>query len=132
HELCAGPGYMPCNASLRRAMKETDLVILLGHHFEFDLDFGGGINSGTEIVQIAMDQELLHRNRKATLAINAKPSAVVNLLADANTPPIDMAWTKTVIEGWHAEYEAQKGEDDASGLHPVTAVDAVRGALPDD
>src|SRR5690606_30152486 len=131
HELCAGPGYMPCNATLRKAMKESDLVILLGHHFEFDLDFGAGIDEGTEIVQIAMDQEMLHRNRKASLAINAKPSAIANLLADADTPQIDTAWTKGVVESWHAEYDAQKGEDDATGLHPVTAVDAVRGALPD-
>jgi len=36
-----------------------------------------------------------------------------------------------VVESWNAEFAAQKGEDDQTGLHPITAVDAVREAMPD-
>jgi len=131
HPLCAGPGYTPCNSSLRSALQEADLIILLGHHFEFDLDFGSAIPVTTEIVQVAMDQELLHRNRRASLAIAASPSAFVELLAQSEMPSFDEAWTRGVVESWNAEFAAQKGEDDQTGLHPITAVDAVREAMPD-
>ncbi|WP_164730464.1 thiamine pyrophosphate-binding protein [Pelagibacterium montanilacus] len=132
HALCAGPGYTPCNGALRRALKESDLVILLGHHFEFDLEFGSTIPDGTEIVQIAPDQEVLHRNRRASLAIASTASAFVEALAGADTGELDKDWIEGVIAEWHVEFDGQKGEDDESGLHPVNAVDAVRAAMPDD
>ncbi len=40
HALWAGVAYVPANVTLRRALGEADLVILLGHHFEADLDYG--------------------------------------------------------------------------------------------
>src|SRR5262249_21433762 len=39
HSLWVGPGYVPCNSTLRKTLSESDLILLLGHSFEFDLDF---------------------------------------------------------------------------------------------
>jgi len=131
HELWAGPGYAPCNGALRRGLAEADLVILLGHHFEFDLEFGDNVGKGTRIVQVASDAELLHRNKRADLAIQSSPSSVVEALASAAVGSFDRAWIDGLIAEWRAERESQSGEGDNTGMHPITAIDAVCAAMPE-
>ena len=65
HALWAGPGYSPCNPALRAALAEADLVLLFGHTFEFDLDYGRAIAPGATIVQSNLDADMVGRNRGA-------------------------------------------------------------------
>lgn len=132
HEHWAGPGYTPCNAALRRALGESDCLILVGHHFEFDLEFGATVGERTQVIQVCSDTELLHRNRRADLAIAASPSSFFDVLADAPVMDVDLAWVAALLEEWGREREAQLGADGAEGLHPVAAIDAVSEAAPDD
>ncbi|MBW3095852.1 thiamine pyrophosphate-binding protein [Pseudohoeflea coraliihabitans] len=132
HAQCAGPGYAPCNATLRQALKDSDCVLVLGHHFEFDLEFGDKLGEGVKVIQVASDPELLHRNRKADVAIAAAPSSFVEQLADLDPMPVDKSWVEKVVAAWQAERESQLGEGNDKGLHPVAAVDAVSGAAPDE
>src|SRR5699024_7756369 len=43
-----GPAYIPCNPVFAGALEEADLVLLLGHHWEFDLEFGESICPDTQ------------------------------------------------------------------------------------
>ena len=131
HEFWAGPGYAPCNGALRRALAESDCIILVGHHFEFDLEFGDSVGSGATIVQVCSDPELLHRNRRADIAVLASPSSFMPILADAPTMEVDKSWVSSVIADWRKEREAQRGADGNEGLHPVAAIDAVAEAAPE-
>jgi acetolactate synthase I/II/III large subunit len=132
HALAIGPGYVPCNATLRRALREADHVFLIGHHFEFDLEFGDNLGAQTKVVQIASDPDLLHRNRRADLAVPAAPGHVVGILAEADPAPTESAWANGIVGLWQEEWKAQCGACGEDGaLHPVAAVDAVTEAAPD-
>ncbi|PVH28459.1 thiamine pyrophosphate-binding protein [Pararhodobacter oceanensis] len=132
HPNWAGPGYVPCNETLRDALKEADRVFVLGHHFEFDLGFGDGLGEDVRVIQIASDPELLHRNRRADLAIAASPAWAVSAAHGAGIKAKDGAWTKKLTAAWQAERAAQLGEGDANGIHPVAAIDAVSDAAPEE
>jgi acetolactate synthase-1/2/3 large subunit len=133
HPLWAGPAYVPANATLKRALGEADLVIVLGHHFEFDLGFGEGVNGDARIVQCCVEPDLLSRNRRATLALLASSSAVAGFMATLPSREADASWIGATAAAWRDEREAQAGDDPASlPLHPVAAVDAVVSAMPED
>lgn len=132
HPLCIGPGYSPCNATLRRAMREADCIVLVGHHFEFDLEFGAGVGKGATIVQVASDPELLHRNRRADIAVAASPSSFFSMLAQAPAMKVEKRWSEALAQEWQAERDAQGENGSESGLHPVAVVDAVTAAAPED
>ena len=129
-ERFAGPGYTACNATLRRALTEADCIFLVGHHFEFDLEFGETLGPDTRVVQVACDTELLHRNHRADLAVAAGPSAFFEVLAEAPAMQPDSAWVSSVLADWATEWNAQRGDGDNSGIHPIVAVDAVTDAAP--
>jgi acetolactate synthase-1/2/3 large subunit len=130
HARWMGPAYAPCNATLRRAMKEADCIVLLGHHFEFDLEFGDGVGADARIIQVCSDQELLHRNRRADVAVAASPAAFVDMLAGMEPLKADRTWSDGLVAAWKKERDAQLGEGSPSGLHPIAAVDAVSEAAP--
>lgn len=131
HPNCAGPAYTPCNATLRAAFQKADRIFLLGHHFEFDLSFGDTVGDQARIIQIASDPELLHRNRRADLAIAANPGHVLAALRQASLTAKDSDWTKDLAAAWQAERTAQLGAGDQNGIHPIAAIDAVSNAVPD-
>lgn len=131
HNLCVGPGYVPCNKTLERALAEADLVILLGHHFEFDLEFGRPLGPDTRVMQCVIDPERLGRNRKTDYGAVASASSFVDMLAECAASKIDRSWVDGLAHAWRAERELQL-ERSASGdsLHPVAAIDAVLSTLP--
>jgi acetolactate synthase-1/2/3 large subunit len=131
HRLCIGPGYSPCNATLRRALLEADCIFIIGHHFEFDLEYGDRIGAQARVVQVASDTDLLHRNRRADLAVAASPGNVVSLLAEAAAASTEQGWVDELVSQWQEEWRAQLGDNDKDGaLHPVAAIDAVIEAAP--
>ncbi|MBI1385078.1 MAG: hypothetical protein GC150_09230 [Rhizobiales bacterium] len=132
HPFWMGPGYSPCNETLRRALAEADGVFLIGHHFEFDLEFGDKLGRATRVTQIASDPELLHRNRRAELAIPASPASVVEHFLAAAPGAVDRDWVDGMLASWRAERASQLVENNGGALHPVAAVDAVVTAAPDD
>jgi acetolactate synthase-1/2/3 large subunit len=131
HNLCIGPGYIPCNKTLARALTEADLVILLGHHFEFDLEFGRVVGPNTRVMQCVIHPERLGRNRKTDYGAVASASSFVEMMAECTATQIDRRWVDGLAQAWHAERDAQL-ERSAGGdaLHPVAAIDAVLATLP--
>ncbi|MBI5110474.1 MAG: thiamine pyrophosphate-binding protein [Rhodovulum sp.] len=130
HAQWIGPGYAPCNGTLRRALAEADCILMVGHHFEFDLEFGDTVGADARIVQVCSDRALLHKNRRADLAIPASASQFVATLAEAPAMATDRAWASGLAAAWRQERDAQRGESDNQGLHPIAAVDAVTAAAP--
>lgn len=133
HPLCIGPGYIPCNKTLRRGLQEADLVILFGHHFEFDLEFGRPLGQETRVLQCVVDPEKLGRNRQADFGAIASPAAFVDMLADVRAENVDRTWVDGLASAWRAERGGQFDTSEKSDpLHPVAAVDAVLSSLPED
>jgi acetolactate synthase-1/2/3 large subunit len=133
HPLWAGAAYVPANATLRTALAEADLVILLGHHFEADLGYGEGVADDAEVVQCSVDPASIGRNRRATVNVVAAPSAAVAFMAGLAPGPVDRGWVEATVAAWRDEREAQAGDDPTSlPIHPVAAVDAVLAAMPED
>jgi acetolactate synthase-1/2/3 large subunit len=133
HPLCIGPGYIPCNETLRRGLQEADLLVLLGHHFEFDLEFGRSLGPATRVMQCVVDPEKLGRNRKADFGAIASPTAFVAMLADVRVDKLDRNWVDGLASAWRTERDTQlDGTGKSEPLHPIAAVDAVLASLPDD
>jgi acetolactate synthase-1/2/3 large subunit len=130
HPLCAGPGYVPCNATLRRALAESDLVLLLGHSFEFDLDYGNGVAGGATIVQCVMDQEQLGRNKPSDIGFLSAPGAFIDAVESFRFGSLDRAWVDGIVQAWRHEWDQQIApEKNADALHPLEAVDAIVKAM---
>jgi acetolactate synthase-1/2/3 large subunit len=133
HRLWAGVAYVPANVTLRTALAEADLVILLGHHFEAELGYGESVAHDAEIVQCSFDPASIGRNRRATVDVVAAPSAAVAFMKGLAPGPVDRGWVEAIVAAWRDEREAQAGDDPtAPPIHPVAAVDAVLEAMPED
>src|SRR5690625_2281374 len=77
-----GPAYIPCNPVLAAALEEADLVLLLGHHWEFDLEFGESIGPDTQVIQVHRDAAFFGRNGRADLQIHADVGPFLDALQD--------------------------------------------------
>ena len=131
HQLCLGPACVFAHKSLQQTFKEADLVFLLGHHMESDLDFGAAVSKDAVVIQCYPDVEYLGRNRHSNIATPAGVRPVVDLLLDLAPLKIDRAWAKDAAAAWRADRAGQAGNDGADApLHPVTVVDAVVDAMP--
>lgn len=132
HPNCIGPGYCPCNETLRRALAETDFVLLLGHSFEFDLDYGKTIAAGATLVQSTLDPEILGKNRAVDFGLICSPADLLGALGDVAFPSADFRWVRALSGAWRAERSAQRDGVATGPLHPIDAVDAVVEASPPD
>ncbi len=131
HELCLGPACVFAHKSLQQALKEADLVVLLGHHMEADLDFGASVGENAVVVQCYPDVEYLGRNRRSDIATLAGVKPVVELLLGLPPLEIDRAWVEGAATAWRADWAGQAGDDATElPLHPVAVIDAVINAMP--
>ena len=134
HPLCGGVGYVGANRSLRAILGEADLLLLLGHDFEFDLDFGDFVRRELRVVQVHPEASLLDRNVAADLSIQSTAEAALRaLLPRTSRTSVDEAWADGVGAAWRGERE-QLSLEGAGGepLHPVRLVQLVAEAAPKD
>ena len=130
-----GPGYLPCNPVLARAMREAETVVLLGHHWEFDLDFGAGVGEHTTVVQVDPDAARLRRNGPVHVAVNCSAGGFVEAWSRGETGSgkHPSPWVRELVGAWreHREHTSQAARSSVAGLHPVTLVEAVAAGAPD-
>ena len=136
HPQSIGPGYIPCNTVLQRALTEADSVVLLGHHWEFDLEFGSGIGASTRVIQVDPDHGRLGRNGRVDVAVNSSAGGFLAAIKPALSgiaSNADATWVKELAGAW-LEHRSQTSEaaGGGSGLHPVTLVEAVAEAAGPD
>ncbi len=133
HEQYCGFGCVFSNQTVARAFAEADLVFLLGHHLETDLDFGRAVSPEATVVQCYPDVEYLGRNRRSDVATMAGVGAVTDALLDMEPMVPDRDWVAATAAAWRAEHEGLGGGDAADKpLHPVAVFDAVHAAMPED
>jgi acetolactate synthase-1/2/3 large subunit len=132
HHMWAGPGYSPCNPALRRALAEADLVVLAGHTFEFDLDYGKAISPHATVIQSNVDADMIGRNRTADFGYVCSAGHLIDALAAMSFAAVERSWVDGVVAAWREERASQIGAHTSGPLHPVAAVDAVVAAMPDD
>jgi acetolactate synthase-1/2/3 large subunit len=132
HDLWAGPGYCPCNGAFRSALAEADLVMLIGHTFEFDLDYGRPVAPSAKIIQCNHDAEAIGRNRKADFGFVSAANLLIDALTAMPFAAVDKAWVNKVTSAWRMERTAQLDSSGQTPLHPVAAIDAVIDAMPPD
>ncbi|HVM13466.1 MAG TPA: thiamine pyrophosphate-binding protein [Egibacteraceae bacterium] len=132
HPLFMGPGYLPNNAVLRHAVGTADLVILLGHFFDFDLGFGEGLSPDTTVVQVHPDPTVLGRNVVPHLGIASSSAALLERALDIQPAARDEEWVGTLPREWREQRAtlSTKGADHSDGIHPLALVDAVVDAMP--
>ncbi|MGO1973093.1 MAG: thiamine pyrophosphate-binding protein [Propionibacteriaceae bacterium] len=130
-----GPGYVPANPVLGEALAEADLVVLLGHHWEFDLEFGAGIGPDTSVVQVHRDAAQLGRNGRVDLAICSDVGPFLRALDEVDAEQLDPDWVTGRVAAWQrhqdsiTEDAAVEVAEDARA-HPIRVVDAVVQAAP--
>ncbi len=133
HPRSIGPAYVPCNPVLEQALAEADTVLLLGHHWEFDLEFGAGVGPHTTVIQVDPDASRLGRNGPVDLAVCASAAGFLADLAQRDsTRPGDASWAEDLAEQWRSHRDRTAADAQAGGpvLHPVTMVEAVADAAP--
>lgn len=132
HDLWAGPGYCPCNAAFRSALAEADLIMLIGHMFEFDLDYGRSVAPSAKVIQCNRDADAIGRNRRADFGFACGAAVLIDALAAMSFAAVDRAWVDGVTNAWRQERAAQLQSPGQTPLHPVEAIDAVIDAMPPD
>lgn len=135
HPQSIGPGYIPCNKVLSRAVGEADTILLLGHHWEFDLEFGAGVGRSTTVVQVDPDAARLRRNGPVDVTVNASVGGFLAALRphlDGVPESVDSAWVKDLVASWQ-DHRASTSTDASAAplLHPVTLVETVAEAAPE-
>lgn len=84
----AGRGTLPmdhphCFKSARgKALKEADVVVMIGTQLDFRLKYGQGWNPDGKLIQIENDPAELNHNRQAEVAICADSRLVLEALAE--------------------------------------------------
>lgn len=84
-----GRGTLPAdhpqalNHARKRALRGTDLVVLIGTPLDFRIGFGAGINPKAKIIQIDRDPTQFNKNRAVDVALSGSADRVLAQLADA-------------------------------------------------
>jgi acetolactate synthase-1/2/3 large subunit len=137
-----GPGYVPCNPVLAQALVEADTVVLLGHHWEFDLEFGSGVGHRATVVQVIPDSARAGRNGRVDVPVIANVGGFLTGLATLvgseaagdRVPATDQEWVRGLVSDWRTHRDRTTAQAASAGepaLHPVTLVGAVEAAAPD-
>ena len=136
HPLYFGPGYIAANPVLKEALKETDLLILIGHRLDFDLNFGNitSLNNKAKIIQVDIDGSEIGRYRPVQ----------VGIVSDAQSALVHLTRKEFVVErqstrwlsdlekarsNWEREFDTLISKD-SSPMHPMHFLKGIFDILP--
>ncbi len=105
-------------ATRSKALREADLVLLIGTPLDFRLKYGEGWNRGIKLIQIENDAAELNHNRIADVAIAANARLVLEALAEGLQGIRYDDWLADV-EGMEAKKRGQLAEWSALDDAPV-------------
>ncbi|MDQ5815222.1 MAG: acetolactate synthase [Actinomycetota bacterium] len=124
-----GRGCLPADHRLAfargrsKAMKEADLVVVIGTPMDFRLGFGQNFASGAKVVHVDSHPELIAEHVPLTASLGAPLKASLAGIADAlaDGPAVSKQWTASLEaaeseKGELAEAELRSG---ASPIHPM-------------
>jgi acetolactate synthase-1/2/3 large subunit len=120
-----------------KALKEADLVVLLGVPCDFRLNYGRSIGARAKVIAVNRSPEDVRRNRRPQLAVVADPAVFLDTLSavasGSKLGPYD-SWRKTLRERDDAR-EAQirvDAQQASEHVNPLAACLAIDEALDDD
>lgn len=86
----------------KQALRQADLVFVLGTPVDFRLDYGLSINPAADVVQVDLDHGQLGHNRPAAVALGADPGTVLKqmleLAGDQASPGQTEDWLATLAQ----------------------------------
>ena len=133
HDLSIGVGYSPANPVLREGLATADCVLLLGHDFESDLEFGAGVGESATVVHVYAAGQRRVFGRTADVPVLGSVAGFLAALEGVHID-VDIEWVDALRERWNEDWTnhhelAQSAE---SPMHPLRAVEEVVAAAPDD
>lgn len=133
HPLSLGQADVYANRSLLAALGEADLILVVGHHLEFAVDFGNAIPPEAKVVQCYCDPAYIGKGRPADVAAVAGVAPVVALLNEMAPMTPDRRWVESVTARWRDELATTYNpKSNALPLHPAAAARAAIAAMPED
>jgi len=119
------------------ALKEADVVLVMGFPFDFRMGYGWKINSKAKIITVNRDKEALTKNRRPALPVHADGGRFLQALARRLGSPWTGRWS-----GW---FETLKGREQAREeaidamkseeveyIHPIALCQAIEEVMDDD
>ncbi len=123
-----GRGTLPAdhpqalNHARKRALRGTDLVVLIGTPLDFRIGFGAGISPKAQIIHIDRDPAQFNKNRVAEFCLSGSSDRVIDQLTAALSGQA-AAQLRERIQPWLAELAAEE----AKGQAQIDAHIAARG-----
>lgn len=120
----AGRGTLPMThpncfkATRSKALKQADVVLLIGTPLDFRLKYGEGWNPDGKLIQIENDSEELNHNREADVALVADARLVLEALAEGLQGIRYDAWLDQV-RAWEEQKRSRQAEWEALNDVPV-------------
>ncbi|MGH7378647.1 MAG: thiamine pyrophosphate-binding protein, partial [Candidatus Methylomirabilales bacterium] len=138
HPLCFGYADPILNETAR-ALREADLILLVGKRLDFRLKFGGSevFDPDAVIVQIDIDPAEIGRNRPIQVPVVADAAAALEALtAEAARRGSwgERPWLEQLRrqqKAWRDSWAAGETSEEAP-LHPLRVCREVRALLPED
>lgn len=134
HPLCVSPARS-------KVLLESDVIVLLGARLNWILHFGlpPRFSPNVKIIQIDIEQEELHNNVRAEVALSGDVSAVVKQLHEelGTTPwtfPLQSNWWKILKEKCDANARTVQGmaSDESLPMNYYVAYKQIQDLLPSD
>jgi acetolactate synthase-1/2/3 large subunit len=135
HPLCFGYPDPALNQAARRALAETDLILVVGKRIDYRLALGSAklLSPSAKCIQIDIHGAELGMNRQLDLAIEADAAKTLRKLTDsAGTPWSELPWITRLREyrgAWQEEVAARAAAGPGL-LHPVAFYLELQKHLP--
>ncbi len=136
HPLCFGPGYLPANPVLEEAFRNADLVLLVGHRLDFDLNYGQPphLHHDAKIVQIDIEPSEIGRYRPAQVGLMADARLALSSMSNILSQRLkfDPRWLSD-LEGGRKQWVDGMDVDASSEnqpAHPLKFLKGISDILP--
>lgn len=120
----------------KNALKQADVVLLLGVAADFRLDYGKHLTRRMFVVSANRSREDLLLNRKPDLAVHAEPGRFVQAIAGRWPSGTDFtSWVAELREGDQkrdAEIQLEAAAPADEFCNPLAVCQAIEAVLPDD
>jgi acetolactate synthase-1/2/3 large subunit len=137
HPLYFGPGYIPANPVIEKALKETDLLLLLGHRLDFDLNFGRSpsLNREAKIIQVDIEPSEIGRYRPVQVGIPSDLRSALTTMSDLSSRKHDISirWLESLESErdlWEEETEQEISSYSSLPMHPLRFLREISKSLP--
>ena len=136
HPLYFGVGYVPANPLFEQALRECDLVMLVGHRFDYDMNHGRApvLNAKARAIVIDVEAEEIGRFHSADIGIIADAKMALSQLCEAleaRSCPSTAPWLRVLEEARLSLYKEQEPYINSTEkpIHPLRFVEEVKKAL---